>query len=229
MSGSNCCDPWTVHLFLRKADGSFAGRQEVKFARLDLSPNQRKWVERGHSRPHLFDWNRDGRTDLVLDDPMSWKLQVGADPLRVKSEVGVKPFSLPELPDRKPYDVEIADWDGDGLFDVLLAGAYLKSEKGPWLYDIYWCRNTSARGEPKFDPPVRLLAAPAQSGEWRFDGYAVVDRGRAGHQDLVVSVSKDWKRKPAGGWANDSQLVLYRRKAEPGAAPDPAPRAGPGR
>jgi hypothetical protein len=175
---------------------------------------------RGHSRPHLLDWNRDGHTDLVLDDPRSWKLNVSPGPLKGRSEVEVKPFPLPELPDRTPYHIEFTDWDGDGLFDVLLAGSYLKSENGPWLYDIYWCRNTARRGEPKFEPPVRLLAAPAQAGGWQFDGYAVLDRGRNGRPDIVVSVSKDWDRKPEGGWTNDSRLWLYRRGAEPVAAAD---------
>lgn len=230
MSSSNCCDPWGFHVFLRKADGNFAPRQSLKFARLDLPARDREFRMRGHNRPHLFDWDRDGRTDLVIEDgPQSWNLYVGAGPLRGKTEVEVKPFTLTELPDRNPYDFEFTDWDGDGSFDVLLAGAYLESKTGPWRYDLYWCRNTSARGEPKFEPPVRLLAAPAQSGEWQYGGYAVVDRGRAGHQDLVVSVNKNWNRNPKGGWTNDSHLVLYRRKAEPVAAPDPALKAGPGR
>jgi hypothetical protein len=212
VSGSNCCDPWTIHLFLRKPDGTFAARRAVKFRRLDLPPDPHDLLERGHSRPHLLDWDRDGRTDLVIGEPMSWKVHVGAGPLRGKAEVEVKPFALPELTDRRPYDVQFTDWDGDGRFDALFAGGYLESEKGPWLYDIYWCRNTSARGEPKFAPPVRLLTAPAQSGGWEYNGYAVADRGRAGRQDIVVGVTKDWKRKPEGGWTNNSQLVLYRRK-----------------
>ena len=220
MSGSNCCDPWTVHLFVRKPDGTFAARREVKFAWLDLTPEKRRWRMRGHSHPHLLDWNRDGRTDLVLDDPQSWTLRVGVGPLRADAEVGVRPFPLPELADRTPYDVEFTDWDGDGLFDAVLAGAYRESGTGPWLYDLYWCRNTAARGEPKFGPPVRLLTAPAQADGWRFDGYAIRDRGGAGRPDLVVSVSRNWHRQPKRGWTNDSRLWLYRRKAEPPATPD---------
>jgi hypothetical protein len=196
-----------------KADGTFDDRQAVTFVRLDMKPEERQWGMRGRSRPHLFDWNRDGQTDLVLADSLSWNLQVGAGPLKGKSEVMVKPFPLAELPDRKPYDFEFADWDGDGLFDVLFASAYLNTERTRWLYDIYWCRNTSGDGEPKFEVPVRLLTAPGQSAGWDYAGYAIVDRGWASSQDLVVSVSKDWKRKPEGGWTNNSQLLLYRRSA----------------
>nr|WP_261363217.1 VCBS repeat-containing protein [Gemmata palustris] len=212
VSGSNCCDPWTVHLFLRKADGTFAARQEITFIRSDMTPKERDWVMRGHSQPHLLDWDRDGRTDLVLADPQSWKLLVGVGPLKGRSEVTVKPFDLPEVADRKPYDFQFADWDGDGVFDVLFAGGYLSADKTRWLCDLYWCRNASREGQPRFEKPVRLLTAPAQSDGWEYEGFAVADRGRAGHQDLVVSVSKDWKRKPEKGWTNKSQLVHFRRK-----------------
>jgi hypothetical protein len=173
---------------------------------------------RGHNRPHLLDWNRDGRTDLVLEDSYLreawWDLQVGVGPLRGKTEVEVEPFRLPALPDRDPDDFEFADWDGDGLYDVLMAGAYLEDQKnGPWLYDIYWFRNTSRRGKPRFEPPVRLLTAPVQSPEWQYTGYAVVDRGRAGRQDLVVSVHKGWDNK-GGRWTQTGRLWLFRRRAE---------------
>ena len=151
ISGSNCCDPWTVHLFLRKADGTWGARQAVTFVRLDMTPDERKFTMRGHSRPHLIDWNRDGHTDLVLANSLSWNLQVGAGPLKGTSEVLVKPFPLAALPDRNPYDFQFADWDGDGLLDVLFASSYLNPERTQWLYDIDWCRNTSRNGEPKFE------------------------------------------------------------------------------
>lgn len=221
VSGSNCCDPWTVHRFLRKPDSILGSRQTVTFARLDMTPEEREFTMRGHSRPHLFDWDRDGHNDLVLADSLSWKLQIGAGPLTGKSDVMVKPFPLPQLPDRSPYDFQFADWDGDGVFDVLFASAYLNPERKWWLYDIYWCRNTTRNGQPKFEAPVRLLTAPAQSGEWKYEAYAVVDRGQTGRQDLVVSVTQDWKRMPKGGWINHSQLVLYRRKVEPSTPPHP--------
>src|SRR5262249_34344785 len=116
---------------------------------------------------------------------------------------------------------EFADWDGDGALDVLMAGAYLKDPKlGPWLYDIYWLRNTSRRGEPTFEPPVRLLTAPAQSPEGQYTGYAVVDRGPAGPQALVVSVDKRGWRD--GKLTQAGRLWLFRRRPEPPAAPDRA-------
>jgi hypothetical protein len=213
VSGSNCCAPSTVHLFLRTADGTFAARRDVRFVRTDIDPATRPVIKvfaKGHSRPHLLDFDRDGRTDLVHGGPPSWKLLVGAGPLAGKSEVELKSFPLPEIPGSHPQHFEFADWDGDGLFDLLMTVAHLKTpDKGPWLYDVYWLRNTSARGEPRFDPPARLFSIPEP---WELNGIAVVPRDGGGRQDIVVSLARYWQRKPAGGWTYDSQLWLYRRK-----------------
>lgn len=216
VSSTNCCDVWTVHLFLRKPDGSFAPRREVKYTRGDIDLALTA-LFRSHHRPHLLDWGGDGRSDLVISHPLSWKLDVGAGPLGGKHEVEVRPFELPTIPgvDVKKYPgvnpqhFEFTDWDGDGSFDLLMAACRLKTpDKGPWLYDVYWFRNTARRGVPRFDPPVKLLSIPEP---WEVNGMAVVPRGRAGHQDLVVSLTKNWDRKPDRGWTCDAQLWLYRR------------------
>jgi len=201
-----------VHLFLRTSEGNFAARQAISFVRLDMTREHRKFVMRGHSRPHLIDWNGDGKTDLVLADSLSWNLQVGAGPLVGKTEVEVSPFAVDQLPERNPYDYQFCDWDGDGRLDLLFAAAYLNDLKTQWLYDIYWCRNASRDKQPRFERPVKLLPVPAQTEGWHYDAFAPVDRGSAGRQDLVVSVSKDWNRKTKGGWTNKSELVLYRRR-----------------
>jgi hypothetical protein len=87
-----------VHLFLRKKDGTFAARQDVRL----------KWPGPDHSgpfggfgravtNPHLLDWNRDGQTDLVVGytqggwHDTQWTLYVGTGPLAGKTEVAVKP------------------------------------------------------------------------------------------------------------------------------------------
>ncbi len=167
-------------------------------------------MTRSHAQPHLLDWNRDGHTNLILGD---WSLQVSG-PLVGQSQIETTRFPLTEVPNRRAYDIRFIDWDGDGIFDMLFAGAYLNPEKKQSLYDIYWCRNTSRVGVPKFGPPVRLLEAPSQSDGWRYDGFAVRNLGRTGLQELVVSVSKDWVRKPIVGWTNKSRLMLHRRSAE---------------
>jgi len=217
-----------VHLFLRKKDGTFAARQDVRL----------KWPGPDHSgpfggfgravtNPHLLDWNRDGHTDLVIGyteggwHDTQWTLYVGSGPLAGKTDVVVKPFALPKVADANAVYFGFADWDGDGSFDLLAAVRYQKGsdavrrdpQKRPdeaVIYGIYWFRNTADKGEPKFAAASQLLIIPAP---WQLDAFAVMDRGQGGRLDLVVSVSKNIRHNPKDGYFSvDSQLWLYRRK-----------------
>jgi hypothetical protein len=214
VSGSNCCNPEVVHLFLRKKDGSFAARQEVRFK--FLRPEQ--LFARAVTNPHLLDWDRDGHTDLVVGHsegwtPGEWTLYVSRGPLAGKTELAAKPFALPAVPDAKPVYFGFADWDGDGNFDLLAAVRCQKEPEGPVSYGIYWFRNMAARGEPKFAAPSQLLTIPAP---WELDAFSLVDRGQDGRLDLVVSVSKNLHlNRKDGRFHVESQLWLYRPKAQP--------------
>lgn len=180
----------------------------MKFAWPELTPLERSLVDRGHSRPYLLDWDRDGHTDLILTDPQSWTLRVGKGPLDRTAVVMVPAVPLPAVPAAFAYHLDFADWDGDGRLDVLVAACRLKTPAGPWLWDVYWLRNTSARGDPTFAAPAHLVAVPEP---WEVNGLAVVPHDRPGHQGLVVSVTRDWKRQPDIGWTVTSQLWQYRR------------------
>jgi len=212
-----------VHLFLRKKDGSFAARQDVRFKMPGLGL---LGFARAVTNPHLLDWDGDGHTDLVVGHSEAWAgaewtLYVCAGPLAGKTELTAKPFILPAVPDGRPVYFGFADWDGDGRFDLLAAVRCQKGidavrdhrstrTGGPVTYAIYWFRNTTAKGEPKFAPPTQLLTIPAP---WELDAFSVVDRGQGGRLDLVVSVSKNIRHNPKHGYFDvDSQLWLYRRK-----------------
>jgi len=214
-----------VHLFLRKKYGSFAARQEVRF-KLPGPDRGLLGDARAVTNPHLLDWDGDGHTDLVVGHTEGWfegrwTLYVCAGPLAGKTELTAKAFTLPKVPDAEPVYFGFADWDGDGRFDLLAAVRYQKGRDGvggdplkrtyePVTYAIYWFRNTTAKGEPKFAPPSRLLTIPAP---WELDAFSVVDRGQDGRLDLVVSVSKnlymDWMD---GTFHVESQLWRYRRR-----------------
>jgi hypothetical protein len=218
-----------VHLFLRKKDGTFAARQDV---RLKWPGPDRSGPFDGFGRavtnPHLLDWNRDGQTDLVIGytqggwHDTQWTLYVGTGPLAGKTEVAVKPFALPKVPDANAVYFGFADWDGDGRFDLLAAVRYQKGHDAvrldpqkrtdePVSYGIYWFRNTADKGEPKFAAASPLLTIPAP---WQLDGFTVVKGAEGKGLDIVVSVSKNVRHNPKDGYFSvDSQLWLYRRKA----------------
>lgn len=209
MTRPNCCDTHNVYVFLRQADGRFGARQSVPY-----TYEGGTFAIKSFDRPHLLDWNRNGRTHLVLT--AGWRVLVGQGPLVGQSTITTKTFLLPDRPESNCDDVQFTDWDGDGTFDLLFAALHLNANKTLWLADIYWCRNTATQGEPKFDSPEKLLTQPAQVDDWIYNGFAVRDRGRAGRQELVVSSSKDWKRNPERGYSAHTRLTLFPRAVDRG-------------
>jgi hypothetical protein len=201
VSGSNCCAREQVHLFLRKADGTFADRRDLTFE-LPGHDDFLNVLRRDVSRPHLLDWDRDGHTDLVVGYPGDWTLYIGRGPLADKTEVKVKPFAVLQIPNASPMHFGFADWDGDGNVDLFAAVRH-GDEKAS--YGIYWYRNTCSKREPKFAAPKRLFTIPAP---WELAAISVVDWDQDGRLDIVVSATRDSKAE--GGAA--SQLWLYRRK-----------------
>jgi hypothetical protein len=213
-----------IHLFLRKRDGPFAARQEVRLklpVKFQGLAAEGLGLARAVTNPHLVDWNRDGHTDLVVGHTEGWvegewTLYVCPGPLAGKTKLVARAVVLPAVPDAKPVYFGFADWDGDGKVDVLAALRCQKGNDGPVSYGLYWFRNTAARGGPTFAAASRLLTIPAP---WELDAFAVVGRGQDGRLDLVVSVSKglhmNWED---GSFYAESQLWRYRRKASPNAA-----------
>jgi hypothetical protein len=215
-----------VHLFLRKKDGSFAARQDVRFKPPGVDPGLLGWA-RAVTNPHLLDWDGDGHTDLVVGHCEGWvggewTLYVCRGPLAGKTKLDAKAFALPKVPDAWPVCFGFADWDGDGRFDLLMGLACQKGSDAvrrdpqkqtdePVTYAIYWFRNTAAKGEPKFAEGSRLLTIPAP---WQLDAFSAVPHGKGRRLDLVVSVNKNlhmnWLE---GDFHVESQLWRYRRKA----------------
>jgi hypothetical protein len=216
-------------LFLRKKDGSFAARQDIQLNLPVKIPGLKPGelgLARAVTNPHLLDWDGDGHNDLVVAHTegwlgRQWTLFVCAGPLAGKTELTAKAFSLAGVPDAEPVYYGFADWDGGGRFDLLVAlrcqkgsdavrGDPLKRTDEPVSYAIYWFRNTTAKGEPKFAEASPLLTVPAP---WELDGFTVVEGGKGGRLDIVVSVSKNLRPNPKDGYFSvDSQLWLYRRK-----------------
>jgi hypothetical protein len=173
-------------------------------------------MERGHSRPYLVDWDRDGHMDLVLGCVGSWTLDVCLGPLADKKDFkSTKPANLTPIPEASPIHFAFTDWDRDGRMDLLVAVEWGRfAVRPPKRYSVYWYRNISDTGPPNFAAPAHLLDIPEP---WELHSLTAVDRGQAGRPGLVVSVSKGWKRDGnQGSWPVASELWLYRQKAEAG-------------
>jgi hypothetical protein len=171
----------------------------------------------------LVDWNRDGHTDLVVGYLGSWTLHVALGPLADKKGVAqqsTKPLDLAPVDGApNPIHFGFADWDGDGRTDLLVGLEWeTPFDERPGRYSIYWFRNTSNTGPPRFAKPVRLLDIPKP---WQLHAFSAVNWGGDGRPSLVVSVSKGWRlgERGRGWWPVASELQLFRRKAEC-AAPD---------
>jgi hypothetical protein len=154
---SGSYDPGELYLFRGLGGGKFAAREVIK----DKSgkpilkvPNQKHRVESFGSWMTLVDWEDRGVLDILVgtfDGMMFLRRNVGTRTKPVYATenqwvmVGSKRLRVPGGEHANPV---IADWDGDGRWDIITGSA----EGG-----VYWYRNIGKRGQPRFAPPVALI------------------------------------------------------------------------
>ncbi len=113
-------------------------------------PDQKERVESFGSWMALVDWDGDGDLD-TLDGRMFLRRNAGSRTKPVYAEtnewvrVGTKKLRVPGGEHANPV---IADWDGDGRWDIVTGAA----DGG-----VSWYRNIGKKGEPRFAPPVALV------------------------------------------------------------------------
>jgi hypothetical protein len=155
LSGSY--DPGEIYLFRGLGPNQFAPRETL----LDRAgkpilkvPDQRDPVDSFGSWAALVDWDHDADLDLLvgtfngmlflrINEGTRQKPAFAAQNIWVT--VGEKPM---RVPGGEHFSPVIADWDGDGRWDILTGAA-----NG----GAYWYRNIGTPAQPRFEPPVTLV------------------------------------------------------------------------
>jgi hypothetical protein len=166
------------------------------------------------------DWDADGDVDLLLgthDGRVFLRLNQGSkqEPAfatrNIPVQAGGKDLRVPgksRCPARSPgrHAMPVAaDWDGDGLWDLVTGSA---------LGAVYWYRNTGKEGAPVFAEAQTLVAAGGggKLGLGERTQVAVADFDADGRVDLLVGDYR-WvlfmvqRRREYHGW-----VWLFRRK-----------------
>lgn len=156
---------------------------------------------RGHSRVGVADWDRDGVPDLLYGRFRHAGLYVTRGPLDLSGEE-LRGFRRVKLDPDGPLTTApvVLDWDRDGRPDLLLGTT------GPAGPGVYWYRNLSDAGGPRFAPGVRLIPDPA--GE-TVQGLVAIDWDGTGWPALVVSRYR--QRREDDRWFYDTRVDVYRR------------------
>ncbi len=153
---SGSYDPGEIYLFRGEGKGKFKARETI----MDRSgkpvlrkPDQEIAVESFGSWPAMVDWDGDGDLDLLFGGyDGSLNLRVNEGTRRVPAfstrnivvTAGGKPIQIPE----GHCTPVIADWDGDGRWDILSGAA---------TGAVYWFRNVGKPGHPELAGTVELL------------------------------------------------------------------------
>ena len=190
IAGSDCCQEGCFYVFRRLKDGGFAPRQKVKPV---FPPQQfgRVYPEDMRSRIAVADLNGDGKPDVLIGAE-NWKtLGVVYGPLAGKDELTVQRMwpegQEPFAPMSLTTNPVLADWDGDGLPDLILGLG--ERRDGVWRSrGVYWCRNVGTKQAPKSRVQLRSVGtrknstrasgAPARASRRRARASSAAERTR---------------------------------------------------
>ena len=181
ISGSNCCDPNGLIAFLRKQDGSWEPRREIKVM---LPGGALPNFLMARSFVTAADWNGDGVPDLLWMRPKEIRVALGPitceGPISLTHRLNIGYSLAHEL--SGIADFAVADWDHDGKLDVLVRARDVGERWEGWEITCY--RNVGGPGLTRLAAGKSLLRV--QSTGYA-DGFCVCDWNADGRPDLMVT------------------------------------------
>lgn len=147
------------------------------------------------STPFAFDWTGNGNLDLLVGDIRGnvW-LVPGEGALKFATPYQLQ-FNGENINYSSCTQPIVADWDGDGIADLLVA----RSAGG-----VVWYRNTAKEGAPKLADPVELVGDSKR--DYVSPGYRakihVADYTGDGRMDLLLG-DRDSRVLPAPDLSED--------------------------
>ena len=207
ISGSNCCDPNGFIVFLRKQDGSWESRRELKVTYPSGAPPN---FLMGRSFVTAADCNGDGVPDLLWMGRKEIRVAVGPitcdGPISLSQRLDIGYRLAHEFSDIA--DFAVADWDRDGKLDLLVRARDVGEHWQGW--EIAWYRNLGGPGLPRFAAGKQLLRVQSDGAS---DGFCVCDWNADGRPDLMVTLCE---RLPKPVERTDAEyresVLVYLRK-----------------
>jgi hypothetical protein len=158
---------------------------------------------KGCSRALVTDWDNDGRPDLLLTTTTAARLYVGTRWPNDNEPMPMRRVELPGPPCQMTGNLAVADWDGDGLADLLLS-QWHEREVGR----ISWFRNVGRPREPRYEEGRTLVSGT--EGPPYNSGFCVMDWDGDGQLDLLMA-RVEYHEDPSKptGWDVRGRLWLY--------------------
>jgi hypothetical protein len=155
------------------------------------------------SRPFVTDWDGDGRPDLLFTTTKASCIYVGTRWPSDDTPMLLRRVELPGPPCLITGNIAVADWDGDGVRD-LIVGQWHAQEFGR----ISWFRNIGRPGRPQYE--VGRTLVPGTENSPYNSGFCVTDWDGNGRLDLLVArcVQRQDPTKPKG-WEICGRLWVY--------------------
>jgi len=187
-------------VFRRLKDGRFAPRKRVNLVFPDEQFDPLEFPVNGlRTRVAVADLNGDGTPDVLIGGGRWGTFGVVYGPLAGKDELTVQRI-WPKDQDPFPPSTRmstnpcLADWDGDGLPDLILGIS--EENSAHRSRGVYWCRNVGTKRAPKFGRPQLLIA---DNDSWQTTGICVADWNGDGRPDLIASrMEYEVKTRDAG-------------------------------